>query len=183
MENKKNIHSSFWSNFFTQKDQNAGAAHQLKKLPPFAELGSKDLQLLQNLLHKRNYIPGEYIFHQGDPGIGVYLIEEGTVEIQRTDEFGNAYSLALFSQGDFFGELALVDGAKRSASAIATSDARLNVLFKPDLDEFINKYPKKGVKILQGFSLIIISRLRKLNEDCFYLHRELKQEKIHGTEY
>jgi hypothetical protein len=41
-----------------------------------------------------------------------------------------------------------VDGAKRSASAIATSDARLNVLFKPDLDEFINKYPKKGVKIL-----------------------------------
>jgi CRP/FNR family transcriptional regulator, cyclic AMP receptor protein len=101
MENKKNIHSSFWSNFFTQKDHNAGVAHQLKKLPPFAELGRKDLQLLQNLLHKRNYMPGEYIFHQGDPGIGVYLIEEGTVEIQRTDEFGNAYSLALFSQGRF----------------------------------------------------------------------------------
>jgi CRP/FNR family transcriptional regulator, cyclic AMP receptor protein len=183
MDNEKTIHSSFWTNFFSPKQHSSEVEQLLKSLPPFSELNKKDIEQLCTLLHTRTYLPGEYVFYQGDPGIGLYLIIEGDVEIQRIDDTGKPYSLALFSKRDFFGELALVDGEKRSASAIARTDTKLAVLFKPDLDEFIDKYPKKGKKILQGFSLIIISRLRKLNEDYFHLQRELNREKIHGTEY
>jgi CRP/FNR family transcriptional regulator, cyclic AMP receptor protein len=183
MENKKIIRSSFWSNFFRPKQHTSEIEHLLKTLPPFSDLGSKDILRLCRLLHTRTYLAGEYIFYQGDPGIGLYLIDDGDVEILRTDEVGNNYSMAVFSKGDFFGELALIDGEKRSASAIAKTDTRLAVLFKPDLDEYIEKFPKTGVKILQGFNLITISRLRKLNEDYFHLQREINREKIHGTEY
>jgi CRP/FNR family transcriptional regulator, cyclic AMP receptor protein len=183
MENKKIIHSSFWSNFFRPKHHTSEIEQLLKTLPPFSELGRKDIRIICSLLQTRNYLAGEYIFYQGDPGIGLYMIDEGEVEIQRIDDEGNTFSMANFIKGDFFGEMALVDGEKRSASAVAKSDCRLAVLFKPDLDEFIEKYPKKGIKILQGFSLIIISRLRELNEDYFHSQREINREKIHGTQY
>ena len=83
-------------------------------------------------------------------------------------------TLAVFQKGDFFGELALIDSEKRSASAIANSDTKLSVIFKPDLDEFIEKYPKKGIKIVQGIAEITAVRLRTLNEDYFNLRTENK---------
>lgn len=183
MEEKTIVRSSFWSNFFKVKNRGHEIEEFLSSLPPFSDLERKDIVLLSKILHSRDYLSGEYIFHQGDPGIGIYLINEGDVEIQKKDELGGIFPLASLSGGDFFGELALIDGEKRPASAIARSDCHLSVLFKPDLDEFINKYPKKGVKILQGFLLILTSRLRKMNDDYFRLQRELNREKIHGTEY
>ncbi|MEO8400111.1 MAG: cyclic nucleotide-binding domain-containing protein, partial [Ignavibacteriaceae bacterium] len=145
------------------------------------ELSKKDISLLIKIIHNRNYIPGEYIFYQGDPGIGLYLIREGEVNVQRSDEEENNIPLATFKKGDFFGELALVDGEKRSASAIAKTNTRLAVIFKPDLDDYIEKYPKKGIKILQGISHIVSVRLRKLNEEHFKLQSELKI--VSGRDY
>ncbi|MCH7774787.1 MAG: cyclic nucleotide-binding domain-containing protein, partial [Bacteroidetes bacterium] len=127
-----------------------------------------------NIILSRSYLTGEYIFYQGDPGIGLYVIREGKVRIIRSDEEGNEIELAIFSKGDFFGELAMVDGEKRSASAVAKTDVRAAVIFKPDLDEFIEKYPKKGINILYGISKIIATRLRLLNEDFFSLQSKNK---------
>ena len=87
---------------------------------------------------------------------------------------GDKLTLAVIQKGDFFGELALVDGEKRSASAVAKSDSRLSVIFKPDLDEFIEKYPKKGIQILKGIAEITTVRLRTLNEDYFKIRTENK---------
>lgn len=161
--NDKIIHSGFWSNIFKSPEHVESA--DLLSLPPFRFLNKKDIALLMTIVHFRNYVAGEYIFYQGDPGIGLYIIKEGEVDILMQDEFQNLIPLATFSKGDFFGELALVDGEKRSASAIAKTDVKLSVIFKPDLDEFIDKYPKKGVKILQGISEVIALRLRHLNDD------------------
>ncbi len=68
----------------------------------------------------------------------------------------------------------MIDGETRSASAIANTDTRLAVIFKPDLDEFIDKYPKKGIKILEGVAHIVTVRLRTLNEEYFNLQNESK---------
>jgi CRP-like cAMP-binding protein len=141
----------------------------LSSIPLFSSLSNKELKLLSEIIHNRTYVAGEYIFLQGDPGIGLYIVRDGEVEIRRKDINGKEHALANFVKGDFFGELALVDGEKRSASAIALTDCRISVLFKPDLDEFIEKFPRKGIKILQGISVILAERLRKLNEDYFQL--------------
>jgi len=172
--NNKTVHSSFWTNIFNYPTEKSDLQISLQSIPLFESLGKRDLSLILNIIHSRSYLTGEYIFYQGDPGIGLYVIREGKVRIIRSDEEGNEIELAIFSKGDFFGELAMIDGEKRSASAVAKSDVRAAVIFKPDLDEFIEKYPKKGINILYGISKIIATRLRLLNEDFFSIQSKNK---------
>jgi len=173
-ENKKTIHSSFWANIFHTPTETDELVLSLQAIPLFKSLTRKDITGQLSIIHNRNYIAGEYIFYQGDPGIGLYIIREGEVLINRESDKGDKITLAVFQKGDFFGELALVDSDKRSASAMAKSDTKLSVIFKPDLDEFIEKYPKKGIKIVQGIAEITAVRLRTLNEDYFNLRTENK---------
>jgi CRP/FNR family transcriptional regulator, cyclic AMP receptor protein len=176
------IHSSFWSNIFRPANELSDLGHTLSAIPLFSFLSKKDVESMVSLVHNRNYLAGEFIFYQGDPGIGLYIIREGEVIIQRQMPNNEIISLATFSKGDFFGELALIDGEKRSASSIAKSDARLGVIFKPDLDDYIDKFPKKGVRILQGISKTIASRLRSLNEEHILSLQTLNvDEKNYGT--
>ena len=172
--NNKTVHSNFWANIFKNPTEKTDLQKSLWSIPLFESLRKRDLSLLLNIIHSRSYLTGEYIFYRGDPGIGLYIIREGEVQITRSDENGAEINLATFKKGDFFGELALVDGEKRSASAIAKSDVKAAVIFKPDLDEFIEKYPKKGIKILNGIASIIAHRLRTLNEDFFSLQLKRK---------
>jgi len=182
-ENNKVIHSSFWANLFKATAEKNDLEKLLRAIPPFHELNKKDLSLLSTIIHQRSYLAGEYIFYQDDPGIGLYIIREGEVKVQRIVEEGTVIPLASFDKGDFFGELALIDGAKRTASAIAVTDVRLAVIFKPDLDEFVERYPKKGIKILQGIAQVVTIRLRQLNEEHISLLTSLKinSEKNYGT--
>jgi len=177
MEKEKVAHSSFWVNFFNSPTEETDLKNSLKSIPLFKDLTKGDLSALIKIIHNRSYVAGEFIFHQGDPGIGLYIIRDGAVEIERVNDHQVKKILAIFSKGDFFGELALVDGEKRSASAIAKSACKVSVIFKPDLDEFIEKYPRKGIKILNGISSMIALRLRKLNEDYFDLQHNVPEEK------
>ncbi len=174
--NTSTVHSSFWANFFNPPSEKTDIIQTLNSTPPFKHLSKRDCSLLLNIIHNRNYVAGEYIFYEGDPGLGMYIIREGEVKIVKTTSNGDLKDLALFKKGDFFGELALIDGEKRSASAIAKTNTKLLVIFKPDLDEFVTKFPKKGLKILKGISQIIALRLRKLNDDHFELLEKCKFE-------
>jgi len=169
MEEEKNhtVHSSFWSNIFNPATEKTDLQNSLQLIPLFKGLGKRDLSMLFNIIHRRSYLANEYIFYQGDPGIGLYVIREGEVNIIRSGDSSEEIHLATFTKGDFFGELALVDGERRSASAVAKTDVKVVVIFKPDLDEFIEKYPRKGIKILTGIAHIIATRLRSLNEEYF----------------
>ncbi|MDH3268402.1 MAG: cyclic nucleotide-binding domain-containing protein [Ignavibacteria bacterium] len=172
VESDKKVHSNFWANIFNPPTESDDLLQSLRGIPLFKLLAKKDLVNLMSIIHKRNYLAEEIIFYQGDPGIGLYIIREGEVMISRESDEGDKITLAVFKKGDFFGELALIDNDKRSASAIAKSDTKLSVIFKPDLDEFIEKYPKKGIKILEGIAEITAMRLRTLNEDYFNLRKE-----------
>ncbi len=166
MDNKQQvIHSSFWTNFFTSNADETDLREALLSLPIFSGLSKRDCSLLQKIVHNRIYVAGEYIFYQGDPGLGMYLIREGEVEIKRENTSKKIHTLAKLKKGDFFGELALVDGEKRSASAVALTDTKLAVIFKPDLEDYIEKLPKKGIKIMRGISEVIAARLRKVNTE------------------
>ena len=168
MDNKQQvIQSSFWTNFFTSNTDETNLREALQSLPLFKDLSKRDCTLLLNIVHNRIYVAGEYIFYQGDPGLGMYLIRDGEVEIKREGTSKKAVQLAKLKKGDFFGELALVDGEKRSASAIAIKDTKLAVIFKPDLEDYIEKLPKKGIKIMRGIAEIIAARLRKVNEELY----------------
>src|ERR1035437_3926739 len=74
------IHSSFWANLFKPSAQKSDIEATLGSYPPFLELGRKYLSLLSHIINHRQYITGEHIFVQGDPGIGLYIIRDGEVE-------------------------------------------------------------------------------------------------------
>ncbi|RMD50519.1 MAG: cyclic nucleotide-binding domain-containing protein [Ignavibacteria bacterium] len=164
--------SSFWSNLFKSASEEADLEEVLKSMPPFQKLSRKYIRLLLEIMHNRVYQKGEYIFYEGDPGIGLYIIREGEVVIRQENGTGIEQDLTTLSRGDFFGELAMLDNEIRSASAIATEDTSVAVIFKPDLDEFIDKYPSKGVHILRGLATMITVRLRRLNDQFSKLTEE-----------
>ncbi len=168
------IKSSFWSNLFKDATTKSEIEEVLQSMLPFKFLGEKYLNHLLKLIHYRVYAPGEIIFYQGDPGIGLYIIVKGEVLISEEMEDEEKFDLAHLERGDFFGELALLDEEKRSASAIALKESQLAVIFKPDLDEFVETYPKEGVKILRGISQIIATRLRNMNRDYFNLYNRIR---------
>ncbi len=185
MENNIIRKSSFWTNFFKTPQQKDTLSKVFLSNPIFSNLKQKDIDSLIKLMHSRVYQSGEYIFLQGDPGIGLYFVIEGEVKIITNLGNKKKYTLVELTQGDFFGELALLNDENRSASALAATDAKIAVIFKPDLDEFIDRFPQKGISILRGISQVLATRLKNMNEDFFNLYiktYELNKEDKNGND-
>ncbi len=93
----------------------------LTSVPIFASLNEEQLESLPGKLQPRRYQRGEVIFHEDDPADRMHIIVEGRVKISIASEDGRERDIALFQSGDCFGEMALLDGSNRSATATAFS--------------------------------------------------------------
>jgi CRP/FNR family cyclic AMP-dependent transcriptional regulator len=85
----------------------------------FAGLGPEALQTIARTLRVRHFRRGEVLFHEGDPGDALFIVASGAIKVVVPSDEGEEAILATLRRGDFLGELALLDGAPRSASAIA----------------------------------------------------------------
>src|SRR5438045_53469 len=94
----------------------------------FAGLSDEQLEDLALRTRRRRYAKGDVIFLRGDPGNTLYIIEAGTVKIALSSPDGKEIMLALLSAGDFFGELALLDGEPRSADAVTLEPTQALIL-------------------------------------------------------
>jgi len=162
---------SFWGNIFkNHKKEKETIISILKKIPIFEGLSNRDLNFIEPLLHPREYRPEEIIFHQGEPGVGMYIIEEGVVKIvfEPTNRL-----LAELGPGEFFGELALLDESPRSAAAIAKTDCKVWGMFQSDLFSIIERNPRLGVKITLRLARVIGERLKKSNVQVQELQKQL----------
>lgn len=153
----------FWSLFGLKGHEGKKVSFRdtLRSIPIFSELGRRELAAVERILHKREYAEGELIFRQDEPGLGMYIIESGRVSIQ-TDESHN--SMTELGDGEFFGELPLLDGGSRSGTAVAKTPCRIFGFFQPDLFSLIERNPRLGVKIVLSLAAIIGMRLRAVNE-------------------
>ncbi len=166
--------SIFWRNIFRSKTLKEGTAeHLLSLVPAFSQLNVRELRLISAIVHRREYQNGEFIFYQGDPGLGMYVIEEGSIAIVVLDEKQQQKELTQLREGDFFGELALLDERSRSACAIARTPCKLIGFFRPDLFEVIRKYPQLGLKILLKLAEMVGERLRVTDIELMRLRSEL----------
>jgi len=158
---------SFWGNIFrSQKKETSEIRGILKKIPIFDNLSDRDLTHIERIVHQREYRPQEVIFRQGDPGLGMYIIESGNVTILLEP---TSQVLAELHDGEFFGELALLDDSPRTATAIAKSPARMLCVFQADLFDLISRNPRLGVKILLHLARTIGERLRRSNMEIHAL--------------
>lgn len=146
----------------------------LKKMPIFEKLSHRELQAIIRILHAREYQPEEIIFRENEPGLGMYIIEKGKVAILSESA---KLQLTELGNGDFFGEIALLDAAPRSATAIAKEPCRIFGFFQPDLFGLIERNPQLGVKIVLAISRLVCERLRQTNQRAYAFNEALQQMK------
>jgi CRP/FNR family cyclic AMP-dependent transcriptional regulator len=131
----------------------------LRNVPIFSRLTDDQLRLLGGSLGTRAFGRGETIFHQGSDGDVLYLIVRGQVRIYTISQLGQELSVKIFRDGDFFGELALLDGQPRSASAEAMRPTMTLTLHRQAFRQAVRSLPEIAYLVLEELS----ARLRNTN--------------------
>ena len=117
-------------------------------IPLFADLTPGERDDLARLLQPRRFEAHHAVFWIGEPGDEFFIIESGQVVICYPDEHGEEKTLAVLGPGHFFGELSLLDGGRRTATARAQTESRLLSLGREAFQEFIKKHPGSAIHIL-----------------------------------
>jgi CRP-like cAMP-binding protein len=124
----------------------------LARVVLFSELPDADVSALAGRLRRRRYARGATVFLRGDPGGSLYIVAAGAIRILLTSPEGKEMTLALRGPGDFFGELALLDGEPRSADAIAQEPSELLLLQSEDFLSIVHDRPSVAVALLSVLS-------------------------------
>src|SRR5688500_11527146 len=128
----------------------------IRSVTLFASLHDQAAEELVTLLQSRPVPAGTILFHAGENGDAMYLIQSGRVRIAVDDAEGQQIVLAELAQGDFFGEMSLIDGKQRSADAHVIEDAQLSVLSRENFLRYINTHPGVALEMLSA----VFQRLR-----------------------
>lgn len=132
----------------------------LRSVPLFASLDDEAARDLRSLLSEEVVPQNTRLFRQGDSGDAMYLIESGRVRISIRDDDKQEVTLAELAQGDFFGEMSIIDGRQRSADAKVIEDSRLAVLSREAFLTFVRKKPDVALEMLSALT----DRLRRTDE-------------------
>ncbi|SRR6266511_4876380 len=132
----------------------------LRQVPLFESLDDKAAKELCELLEPVDCKAKTVLFHAGDAGDAMYLIERGKVRISVQAKDGHEVTLAKLGRGDFFGEMALLDGERRSADAVVAEDARLALLSREHFLSFMRSSPDVALEMLTALA----NRLRHTDE-------------------
>ena len=136
------------------------AAAVLEKVPLFGQLGPADLQRVLELARERAYPKNSVILFEDDPGDALYVVATGQVKVVLIGEDGREVILSVLGEGEFFGEMALIDDEPRSAHVIAMEDSTLVVLRREDFTNILMQVPAIALALLKELS----RRLRRVDE-------------------
>jgi CRP-like cAMP-binding protein len=133
----------------------------------FAEqkLSSLEINFLSSLSKERKLPPGAVLFREGDPGDSMYVVLEGRVRISKLIPGAGEEALAILERGDYFGEMALIDGAPRSAMAKAHDGGAVVLEISRDVVEgLLDPNKVSSPRLLEIFCRLIAKRLREIDE-------------------
>jgi len=132
----------------------------LRQVPLFESLDNEAADELRQLLTSIDSKAGAFLFRHGEQGDAMYIIEQGKVRICVQTLDGHQFTLTELGRGDFFGEMALLDGQHRSADALVSEDARLAVLSRDHFLSFMRSNPNVALEMLTA----LVNRLRHTDE-------------------
>ena len=131
-----------------------------RDVPLLARLRQADLRALASRGRLRSYPHGRTIFREGAPGDALHIIVDGSVRVAVHSSRGTVATVALLGPGEFLGDLALLDGLPRSASAIAARQTRTLVVTRQDFIAWLSDRPAAARALLEALSL----RIRRTDE-------------------
>jgi CRP/FNR family transcriptional regulator, cyclic AMP receptor protein len=148
------------SSLVREEPRAAGQYALLRGVPLFAALDDAAVKELSGYLHPIELKAGQSLFRVGDSGDAMYFIESGRIRITVTDADGREVILASLGHGDFFGEMAMLDGHGRSADATVTEDSRLAVLTRENFLNFVSSDSRIVLEMLSA----VTRRLRRTDD-------------------
>jgi CRP-like cAMP-binding protein len=139
----------------------------LSKVGLFSGLSDEDLNRLAEFAVELTFKKDETLIKQGERGVGLYVVVSGEVKIVKKTAGGDELEVALHGSGDFFGEMAVLDDAPRSASVIAVVDTECLFLSAWDFKARMKLHPQIATEILP----VVVKRFRETNERLLALSR------------
>ncbi len=170
---------TLWSYVFKRKESEDGQALRLLgRSLVFNDLSRAELKKIYRIIHKRVYKKDETVFKSGDPGIGMYIVWEGSIGVFVTDpETEIEQMIAHLGVGQSFGDVALFSNSQRTATIKAISATTLLGFCRPDLMNFINSNPILGNKILIRLLNLAGSRLDLTNQQLSEAKKKINEQK------
>ena len=121
----------------------------IQTVPLFSDLSKTSLKKITEKMVSRSYDKEKMILIEESAGETFFLISNGTVKITRMSDDGREVILAILGEGDFFGEMALLDGEGRSANVVALENADVLTLQRSDFLEILERFPKIAIHLLK----------------------------------
>jgi CRP-like cAMP-binding protein len=132
----------------------------LRRVPVFSTLSAEELERVARVAMARRFQPGEVVFKEGDEGSTCYIVRSGRARAIREHPDGRSITLAHFGPGDIFGEMAMLDGERRSATVETTEGTEAIAILSTDMHRLLREYPDISVKLIAALG----QRLRDTNE-------------------
>jgi CRP/FNR family transcriptional regulator len=132
----------------------------LRRVPVFSTLGEEELARVADVTVPRRFEPGETVFREGDEGDTCYLVRSGRARAIREHSDGRSITLATFGPGDIFGELAMFDDERRSATIESVEQTEAIAILGADMRRLLREHPDIAVKLVSALG----RRLRETNE-------------------
>lgn len=139
----------------------------LKQVPLFVNITAKDLNVIAKNIIERKYPKGSYLFFENEEGNSLYIVVSGLIKIYKSDQTGRIKTLAYLKEGDFFGEMAMLDEQKRSASASVLEESVVLILNRSDFQMEILNNPLIALRLMQALSLRLRSADKQIEDLTF----------------
>ncbi|MCG3204466.1 MAG: hypothetical protein KCHDKBKB_01181 [Elusimicrobia bacterium] len=160
-----------WFRRFFRNEQHTQELEFFRSVPLFHSLSTRQLGRVMLSMQPRLYHVGEQLFEEGQVGKAVFIIKSGQVELTRSSA-GKERSLGVLGSGQMFGEMALLEQMKRTATAKIVEDGEIYLLYTATLDALIRDHPAIGVKLLRNMAIMLSALLRRTNQE---LDRRMKE--------
>ncbi len=127
----------------------------------FRDLTTADLAAMEPFFNEKLFAAGATIFLENMPGEALFIIGHGSVRISKMLAEGEEKTLAVFGPAEFFGEMAILEGAPRAATARAEEESQLLSLKKSDFEKLCEKQPRLALKLTRNLVRVLVESIRE----------------------
>ena len=130
----------------------------LRSVPAFEHASTSTLHVMAEAVHRRSYRRGESLYYEGDPGLGLYIVEEGRIRLATEPEPGQTRELRRVAAGEMFGVLSVLGDFRRMETAETVTEARVLGFFRPDLKNVLKRTPQAGAEISLALGRVVAAQ-------------------------
>ena len=149
----------------------------LKNIPLFSELEDDDLVAISKVAVRQSFRKDNMVLIEEEVGSTMFIILDGRVKISRISDEGREVILSIMSEGDFFGEMSILDGQARSANVVTLEDSTILVIHREDFLQMMHDFPQIAINLLKELA----HRLRRSDSQIKSLSLQNATGKVAST--